>query len=38
MKQKLTFFLTALLLLMGTALFAQARTEASINFAEKKFP
>ncbi len=37
MKQKLTFLLTAFLLLMGTALFAQSRTEASINFAEQGF-
>ncbi len=37
MKQKLTFLLTVLCLLTGTALFAQARTEASINFAEQGF-
>ena len=37
MKQKLTFLLTAFLLLMGTALFAQARTDAYIEFAEQGF-
>ena len=37
MKQKLTFLLTAFLLLMGTALFAQSRTEASIDFAEQGY-
>ncbi len=37
MKQKLTFLLTVLCLLAETALFAQARTEASINFAEQGF-
>ena len=37
MKQKLTFLLTAFLLLMGTALFAQSRTEASIVFSEQGY-
>ena len=37
MKQKLTFLLTALWLLTGTALFAQSRTEASIDFSEQGY-
>lgn len=37
MKQKLTFLLTAVLLLTGMSLWAQTRTEASIDFSEQGY-
>ena len=37
MKRRITFLLTAFLLLTGTALFAQSRTEASIDFSEQGY-